>query len=508
MTPELESHLKSLVNLPSPPGVATHIIELAQDPEIEMSRVARAVGMDPALTTKVLRIANSAIYAQRRRSDNLRQALVVLGLNATLTLALSFTLVRSLKGSAPNALDYDHYFRRALLAGTAARSLGEAVGQTLAEDLFLAGLLQDIGMIALDRGKPDLYRDTAAMQRDHSQILPHERSRIGVDHAEAGAWLMRQWNLPERLWRAVESSHKLDTRRALTPEEGFVRCVALSGPVADTYLGPPGARAKALNELAQQAERIFGLRRDAFGAVIERISTLIPEIEAVFETSILPEPEAIMEQARELLMVRNLHTLREVNTLRVTADSLSARTMELEAETRRDPLTGVFNRSFLEQYLAREFDSAARQGWPLSVAFCDLDHFKKVNDSHGHQAGDRILQGTARVLKGNTRDSDVVARYGGEEFVLVLPNADAHTCQSVCERIVATLAGTRHEAGDGPIAVTISIGFATQSPDTPFESAGALLKAADQALYTAKMQGRNRAVRHDSAGSVPLVRFR
>jgi diguanylate cyclase (GGDEF)-like protein len=508
MSPELESHLKSLVNLPSPPGVATHIIELAQDPEIEMGRVARAVGMDPALTTKILRIANSAIYAQRRRSENLRQALVVLGLNATLTLALSFTLLRSLRSGTANTLDYPNYWRRALLAGTAARSLGEATGQTLGEELFLAGLLQDIGMIALDRSKPDLYAGTAELQRSHAQMLPHERKRLGVDHAEAGAWLMRQWNLPERLWRAVEGSHKVDTRRALTPEDGFSSCVALSGPIADTYLGPAEARAKALNELAQRVERIFGLRREAFGALIERISGLIPETEAVFEVALIPEPEAIMEQARELLMVRNLHTLREVNTLRLTADSLSARAMELEAETRRDPLTGVFNRSFLEQYLTREFDAASRQGWPLSVAFCDLDHFKKVNDNHGHQAGDRILQATARVLKGNTRDSDVVARYGGEEFVMVLPNADAHTCQSVCERIVASLAATPHDIGSGSISVTISIGFATQSLDAPFESVDALLRAADQALYTAKLTGRSKVVRYDATESAPMVRFR
>jgi diguanylate cyclase (GGDEF)-like protein len=508
MTPELESHLKSLVNLPSPPGVAAHIIELAQDPEIEMGRVARAVGMDPALTTKILRIANSAIYAQRRRSENLRQALVVLGLNATLTLALSFTLVRSLKGGVAHGLDYNHYWRRALLAGTAARSLGEAIGQTLAEELFLAGLLQDIGMIALDRSKPDLYQGMAETQRVHAEILPHERKRIGVDHAEVGAWLMRQWNLPERLWRAVEGSHKVDTRRAITPEDGFARCVALSGPIADAYLGPKEASARALNEVAQQTERIFGMRREGFGAVVQRITALIPETESVFDTPILPEPEAIMEQARELLMVRNLQTLREVNTLRVTADSLSARAMELEAETRRDALTGVFNRSFLEQYLNREFDSASREGWPLSVAFCDLDHFKKVNDTHGHQAGDRILQATARVLRGNTRDSDVVARYGGEEFVLVLPNADAATCQSICERIVAALGATRHDVGQETIAVTISIGFATQSPDSPHDNVESLVKAADQALYSAKMLGRNRAVRFHASGPAAAVRFR
>src|SRR5688572_7438683 len=146
MTPELEAHLRSFVNFPTPPGVAAHIIELARDPNIEMGRVARAIGMDPALSTKVLRIANSPLYAQRRRSENLRQALVILGLNATLTLALSFSLVKSLRSDKPNGVNYPWYWRRALLSAVAARALGDAAGQQLAEERFLAGLLQDIGM--------------------------------------------------------------------------------------------------------------------------------------------------------------------------------------------------------------------------------------------------------------------------------------------------------------------------------------------------------------------------
>ena len=99
MNSEIEAKLRRSVNFPSPPGVATHIIELAQDPEIEMGKVAKALSMDSALSSKVLRIANSPLYAQRRKSENLRQALVVLGLNATLTLALSFSLVKSLRGA-------------------------------------------------------------------------------------------------------------------------------------------------------------------------------------------------------------------------------------------------------------------------------------------------------------------------------------------------------------------------------------------------------------------------
>src|SRR6202451_2086691 len=122
---EIEALLRLSVNFPSPPGVATHIIELAQDPEIEMGKVAKPLSMDSALSSKVLRIANSQLYAQRRKSENLRQALVVLGLNATLTLALSFSLVKSLRTGKANGISYPFYWRRALVAATAARALAE-----------------------------------------------------------------------------------------------------------------------------------------------------------------------------------------------------------------------------------------------------------------------------------------------------------------------------------------------------------------------------------------------
>ena len=91
------------------------------------------------------------------------------------------------------------------------------------------------------------------------------------------------------------------------------------------------------------------------------------------------------------------------------------------------------------------------------MAFCDLDFFKKINDTYGHQAGDRILQATARILRGNTRDSDIVARYGGEEFVLVLPSTDNATTAMVCSRIVTAFQQARHNIGNVNVNATISI---------------------------------------------------
>jgi diguanylate cyclase (GGDEF)-like protein len=495
------------VNFPSPPGVATHIIELAQDPDIEMGKVAKALSMDSALSTKILRIANSPLYAQRRKSDNLRQALVVLGLNATLTLALSFSLVKTLRGAKANGLSYGLYWRRALLAATAARALGDALHHSSAEEIFLAALLQDVGMLALDKAVPDLYSQGEQLQRNHRALAEHEKKRLQVDHAHVGGWLMAEWQLPERLHRAITNSHQLDLSFSADPAHIFDRCVAVSGPVADLFLLDPEQRQFA--ETALCAERSLGLDKMAFGQVLGTIGAMIPETEAIFESDLLAKqhPELILEQAREVLMLRSLHALREINTLRVAAEDSASRALELEEETRRDALTGVYNRAYLDQFLQREFENSTRHDWPLSVAFADLDNFKGINDSFGHQAGDRILQETARILRGNTRETDLIARFAGEAFVVVLPATDAETARSICERIVMAFRTTGHVIGSDHAHVTISIGCATHGTQTLFDNVGEFVKAADQALYTAKLRGRNRSVPFDRQLSGALARI-
>ncbi len=459
MNPEIEAQLRMSVNFPSPPGV------------------------------------------------NLRQALVVLGLNATLTLALSFSLVKSLRGGKPNGLSYGLYWRRALLAATSARALGDAMHQSLAEEIFLAALLQDVGMLALDKAVPDLYSQGEALQRNHVALAEHEKKRLQVDHAKIGGWLMKGWNLPERLHRAIAHSHELELSYTSDPAQIFNRCVALSGPVADLFLLDPEHRPFA--ETALCAERSLGLDKMAFGQVLGTIGAMIPETEAIFETDLLARqhPELILEQAREVLMLRSLHALREINTLRAAAESSTSRVLELEEETRRDTLTGVYNRAYLDQFLGREFDNSTRHKWPLSVAFADLDKFKTINDNFGHQAGDRILQATARILRGNTRESDLIARYDGEEFVVVLPATDAETARSICERIVMAFRNTGHVIGSDHATVTISIGCATHGTETHFNNVADLVKAADQALYTAKVRGRNRSVPFDRQISGALARI-
>jgi len=308
---------------------------------------------------------------------------------------------------------------------------------------------------------------------------------------------MQGWHMPERLHRAITNSHQIDMDSTTDAAQIFNRCVALSGPVADLFLLDSEHRPFA--ETALKAERSLGMDKMAFGQVLGTIGSMIPETEAIFEAELLSKqhPELILEQAREVLMLRSLHALRDVNSLRAAAESDTPHTLELEEETRRDSLTGVYNRAYLEHFLAREFENSTRHRWPLSIAFVDLDNFQHINESFGHQSGDRVLQATARILRGNTRESDMIARYGGEEFVVVLPATDAQTARTICERIVVAFRNTGHVVGSDRAKVTVSIGCATHGPETPFANTAEFVKAANQALYTAKMRGRNRTVPFD-----------
>ena len=139
MLEKLRNKMKLAVNFPSPPSVAQQIIELASDPEIDVVKVANAMRQDPSLTAKILGIANSPMYSKRRKSENLRQALVVLGLNATTTLALSFSLIGTYRAIKSSRIDYTRYWRRAILGASAARALGELKRLDALEDIFQIG---------------------------------------------------------------------------------------------------------------------------------------------------------------------------------------------------------------------------------------------------------------------------------------------------------------------------------------------------------------------------------
>jgi diguanylate cyclase (GGDEF)-like protein len=172
-------------------------------------------------------------------------------------------------------------------------------------------------------------------------------------------------------------------------------------------------------------------------------------------------------------------------------DKLIAAGEELLFRATHDGLTGVANRGVILDTLRRERARQAREGGSFAIVLADLDHFKYVNDTYGHQAGDSVLRATTQRMMGSVRPYDTIGRYGGEEFLIVVPSSDAMGALGLSERIRRAIAAEPIAADSVPIAITASFGIAASTPARPLDPQE-MLRLADDALYRAKDHGRNR----------------
>jgi diguanylate cyclase (GGDEF)-like protein len=191
-------------------------------------------------------------------------------------------------------------------------------------------------------------------------------------------------------------------------------------------------------------------------------------------------------------LIARLNTGRRIVTLE---RSLRAANEENRRLSITDPLTGVFNRRYLMEQLPKEIDRASRYGRTLSTIMCDVDHFKKINDTHGHLTGDEVLKWFGSTLQKSLRNSDWIARYGGEEFVVVLPETNVVNAMTAAEHIRARIASTPFisASGDLQFPVTASFGVSGWRENVPKGATlDSLMARADAGVYASKAGGRNR----------------
>jgi diguanylate cyclase (GGDEF)-like protein len=204
-------------------------------------------------------------------------------------------------------------------------------------------------------------------------------------------------------------------------------------------------------------------------------------------------PEVCVEAARLRARARVFRLQEEVRRdkeeLRRCMAELGVANRKLQQAALTDALTGLYNRRYALDRLDQEWAAATRSGAPLACLLVDIDYFKRVNDTHGHDVGDRVLRETARVLREGLRHSDVVCRLGGEEFVVFGPGMDLNAACGCAERLHANVEARQIEVPNGTTRVTLSIGVALRTADTA--GPAGLLKAADEAVYAATQGGRN-----------------
>lgn len=312
---ELRERLRTCPNLPSSPAVAKRLIQLMESTCPDVEEVVQALSGDSALTVKILQLANSSFFPYKHKVTTLLKAAILIGYNGILATALSFTLVRHLRKEGSAGLDLDLFWRRSLLVASACRAIGEVCGRKDTEELFLAGLIQDIGMLALDRLNPDLYESKDLNQSLHAEMVAHEQQVMGVTHALVGSWLLTDWNFPSKMCVAVQLSDETQSFPASEGEEKFYNCVWLAVTLAGLMLS--NATDETLLEDVDLAESRLGLDPFAFALILKKVKGIVQETELLFDMNSHSEANLLQltEQAKTLLSRRHVQLTAQLDAL-------------------------------------------------------------------------------------------------------------------------------------------------------------------------------------------------
>lgn len=483
MNQQLLNKVLNCPRLPSLPTIALEVIDLCRQRDINIKHIASTISNDPALSSKILRTVNSSYYGLSQSVSTISHALVILGLNSVKTLALGFTLISSVRKQSEGEFDMLTVWRRSLFSAVGARTIAQQAGLLQQEEAFLGGLLQDLGIMAMVQTLGDEYEAILReVGNDHRLLCRLEQERLGGTHAEIGAALAAHWKLPPVLISPIQY-HEQPAKCPLD-QLPLVQCVAVGGLAADVFLQN---KPELVEQFFVKLKDCFEIERSTGEVLIENVHKGTQEIADLFDIRLdgSRDAQSILAEANETLLQLSLQTQQN-------ATQLENQNRKLQEQMTRDSLTGVANRGRFNEFIQQQFQFAARQTQPLGVIFADADRFKNVNDTYGHQAGDRVLIALSRCLMDNAPAGSLVARYGGEEFAVVLPGHDRRAAARVAEGMRRKIEAMTIDGGEGLVLrATLSLGVASFDGLCGFQRPEQLVEAADKAVYAAKASGRN-----------------
>jgi diguanylate cyclase (GGDEF)-like protein len=481
------------------------LLEMARDPETEFKDVIGVVKTDPAITAKILKAANSSFFGFKSPVTSIERAVPLLGTTVVTTLALSFSLVDAAMTSGPLAQHYTAYWKHSIVQAVAAEVLAERYAHGLSSDCFLTGLLLDLGRLAMLKTVPNEYLPVLAeWEEQGGSLKEREAARLGIDHVRVGAQLMRDWKLPPRLIAAVSLHHATVSKLlAELHDETTVteRVVAVAATVGDYFC--TAGKGAALERLESLTSTFFQTTPTELEQYLERTRERIDKAGNLFSVNFdgLGASADLMAEAGEQLArvaVREHMASTQMEIQRQAAEEanheLESKNHELQERATRDALTGLHNRTFFAEALNAAINAASRTAGAIGLVFSDIDHFKRLNDTYGHQFGDEVLRLVGSIYNDVVRKSDVVARYGGEEFVVLVHQPTEKGLEKLSERLRLAIESGAFWFEGKRVPVTISIGAAIVLPERdPGDLALRLVAAADEAMYESKQNGRNQA---------------
>jgi two-component system, cell cycle response regulator len=467
--------------------LSTQILQAAIRPNVTVNELVTICQNDPAFVVRLLAHVNSGRYVLRAKITSVQQGVSLLGVRGVRNLALA-TAVADL---APTNPEGDNMLALCLRRGIAGRLVAEKLGKSSPDDYFTLGMLAEVGLIS--RVRED-HNSAVQLARAPAAMRPMlERGRGFDDHPTRGANLVRAWGLDADFSSAIQTHHD-----ANPPSGDLARVIWLAERIAAVMEGGDASanRVEAIN-----AAKHLNLTTADMDAILKALPDQLVQTTSELNRGLPPQPdiELLMRDANAALIEINRSYADLVAQLEAVikdrerlAEELQQANKQLSMMAMSDPLTGLPNRRAFEEALVRDLARTERQGGSLTLILVDADHFKKVNDTYGHQGGDTVLRALSDVLRESTRSSDVAARVGGEEFALILPQTDADNALVVAERVRMRFAVRKIVLDDGRVVkATVSLGMATAKSPGCRGVDKALYEAADKALYAAKASGRN-----------------
>ncbi len=487
MSDALFQKLKRIGKLPTPPGVVVRLLELTQAEDVKLKDIVDTIGMDPGLSAKILKFANSPMAGLPRSVTSLQQAISLIGIRGVKMMALSFSLVSSSADAQCEGFDQSLFWSQSLACGVASRVLAEHSKCQAAEEAFMAGLLSQIGRNVLAVGLGPVYSKVLSLAAERPRALPEIESKaLGSTYTKVGASLLAEWGIPARLVEAIGTFR--DELPMTGPKPTLAHLLNCAESAASIICPDPAGQTGNVDEYSRLMSQLCEVGQEEAVNILKVIATAVEELRSMLE---MPRghartPAEIEAELRDRIAELTLATS-------IENQSFQQENQELLRRALTDRLTGLNNRAAFDERLSIELERAARSGTAFALILIDVDRFKQFNDTHGHLAGDCVLQAVAIKLDETVRKIDFVARYGGEEFAVIAPDSTPKGAVQLAERLRAAVEESEIDFEGKHLRVTISLGVAAfQVPGREVTPALAI-KLADEQLYAAKGAGRNRA---------------
>jgi HD-like signal output (HDOD) protein/GGDEF domain-containing protein len=490
--PRLEAILQQADHLPTLPAVALEVLRLCRAEETTLDDLARALSTDPALAARLLRFANSSLYASGEEVRTLQRATLVLGMKTVQLMSLSFSLVAAVpRAGACGAFDYARYWRRSLVRAVSARALAGCTALPAQDEAFLTGLLAEIGQVVLARCLAAQYQPVLEAARAEGAWPESalERRMLGFDHFDVGGALLDAWQLPCVLQLTLRHAGEPERLPPGLPAEvaQLVRVLTLASHATDLLTQERGGR--ALERVHALARSWFALNEARVGALLSGLEAPIREAAGMLELELPPgrTHEEILGEARGELVQRSLGQARQIESLRASVEP-SRRSQLLADPAHVDALTGCASEAAFQLVLEHELRARldGNLARPLGLLLVEIDRFGALSGEELQAEAQRALAGALARL---TRKQDLAARLAPGRFAVLLGDATPFGQRALAARLRHELEGLAQTVRGRPLRLTASVAGACLAAVRNGGDGAALRQVVERLLARAQARG-------------------